>query len=335
MIDRDAFIEWANTHFDNVIIHGNEVQINDIWWIDEFGLPDSKNHCWVNTDKGCFHAFKSGKHGSVVRLVAEVEGCSWHEANALLGGENNIPFLQSRLEELFGYEEPAKITASVVSPKLPEGTYPIKDLSPNDPMRVKAENYLKSRKIAIGNLMVCVTGKFQDRIVIPYYDRNGNLIYFNSRALNEKDKLRYRGPDKDTFGVGKSDVLWMHSWPHDGSEIYLTEGEFDAMSLVQVGLHGGACGGKELGNKQIEMLRPYKITLAFDNDKAGKNSFKIGQGLIGSGFKDLYYVRPPQGFKDWNKLLVDHGEIVLKAYIEKEKKIFTQDTLTQLLFQTI
>jgi DNA primase len=186
--------------------------------------------------------------------------------------------------------------------------------------------------------MVCTTGKYSNRIIIPYYGPNGNLIYWNSRDMATESKLRYMGPDSEEVGVGKGDVIYMESWPKSG-KVYLTEGEFDAMSLTKSGLHGGACGGKALTDKQLELLRPYSICICFDTDKSGETALnKIGDKLISSGIREVSYVRPPVDSKnpqkkmDWNKMLVELGERIVELYISTQEKPFTYWTSKILRF---
>lgn len=328
-IDADSFIRWTEEHFDNVKVHGNEVKINDIWWKDEFDNKDEKNHCWVNTDKCCFRAFKSGKTGHLIELVMEIEGCDWDEAVEILGGEDSLKSLHIKLDKFFENEK-TDLKPKKTDSRLPSDTCLISDLLPKNPLRIKAENYLTKRKISVNGLMISANNKYFNRIIIPYWDKNKNLIYFNSRALDDDNPERYKGPPKETFGSGKGDVLWIKNW--SAKKLYLTEGEFDAMSLIACGLDAGACGGKNLCDKQIELLRDFeKIVIAFDNDKAGREGLKIASVLYSHGIKSGF-IRPPQGFKDWNMLLISHGENIVLDYIKNNEKDFTEDSLIKLEF---
>ena len=334
-IDHDAFVEWATSNFDNVIVSGSEVKLDDIWWYDEFGIRDSKNHCSINTEKACFNTFKSKRGGHLLEFVMEVEKCSWEDAASLLGADNSLSMLEKRLDKFFEVEaEMDFVPTAAVGGKLPPMTYLLSSLSEDNPVRRRAAEYLSGRKLAIDGLMICLSGKYANRLVIPYYGPDSQLIYFNTREINDKpSKLRYLGPEKDEFGAGKSDVLWMKTWPPTGSKLYLTEGEFDAMTLCKCGFKAGACGGKTLDPKQIELLRHYRVVIAFDNDKAGKDGFLVANELLANGFDFVRYVRPPNGFKDWNKFLVEHSELIVKTYIDQQEKEFGPDALNTLLFK--
>jgi DNA primase len=181
-------------------------------------------------------------------------------------------------------------------------------------------------------MYVCVNGLYRHRIVIPYYDRDGKLIYFNARAIgNEVPK--YRGPPKE-LGIGKGDVIYMPRWSDiiPGDLVFVTEGEFDCLILSQIGYFSAALGGKEATETHMKLLKPYRIVLTADNDEAGLGALlKIGESVLKVWSSDqeypLRYVRPPKGFKDWNELAEVHGIDVVDDYIRKRIKGFDANTI--------
>ena len=262
-IDFDTFVRWAEDKFNGlVIVKGNEVKINSVF------CEDNKFHLWCSPQGGkykrqggCYHCWKTGNKGTLLGLVMQVEGCTYQEAQEILEGGTSIRLLEEKLNEFFENKE-----KTIIRPeskiKLPDEACLISDLSPMH--RMEVENYLINRRIPIDGFYYCTYGEYRSRIVIPYYDKNGKLIYFNSRHIG-KSKLRYMGPPK-TCGVGKSDVIFTQKWVETGSKIHLTEGEFDAITLSVCGFNGFACGGKNLSDKQLDMLRNYKICLCLDTD---------------------------------------------------------------------
>lgn len=316
MIDFDTFLGWAESRFDSVIVSGKEIKLNSIF------VNDHKHHLWACPDKGVFHCWKSDQKGGLVRLVMDVDGCSYAEAAERIGAQqgDRMVSLEARLQEAFDKVE-TKPKGKMV---LPPNTYKITSLSKENAYRIQAENYIKGRKLPLGDLMVCISGDYRDRIVIPYYSSKGELIYWNSRDLTNKAYLRYRGPKKDEVGgIGKEDVLWFEEWPRPKTKVYLTEGEFDAMSLNVACLAAAACGGKAVSEKQIEMLKPYQVAIAFDADKSGAGALnKLGEVFEHHADFQVAYVRPPLAYKDWNCMLIDCGPKVIRAYIEKEEKVF-------------
>jgi DNA primase len=195
---------------------------------------------------------------------------------------------------------------------------------------LSAMEYLNQRKIPCEGLYICVEGDYKNRIIIPYYDKYKNLIYYNGRTLsNDKKVLRYMKAKPEE--ASQEHVLFLKDWPSIGKKIYLTEGEFDAITLSLAGFHGAACGGKYLSSDQIEILRDYQIVLAFDSDEPGKKALlDIGNQLLVVGFTNIRYVRPPTIFKDWNKLLQERNIETIQSYIEKYEKPYTSFTYTEI-----
>jgi len=332
MIDFEKFLDWAERRFGEVVVKGNEVKINSIF------TDDHKQHLWCNPyggkhdrPNGVFHCWKTDTKGSLVSLVMQVDGCTYEEALETLGGSDiRMAALEKQVQEMFANKKvETKLDEVVEKPKkgdkitLPPFTYAFEDLPSTSYHRVNAEVYLFNRKLSPKGLMVCTAGKYRQRIIIPYYDKEGLLIYFNGRYIGESDKVvKYLGPEKDV-GIGKGDVIYMPEWPEEGSVVYLTEGELDALSIKQADLHAGAFGGKALTEIQTEVLRNtrYIPVICLDSDKAGKVGMrKMVNQLLAAGFPRFGFVRPPKQYKDWNALLQKFGPKVLFHYIKQNTK---------------
>jgi hypothetical protein len=280
MIDFEKFLEWAESRFGDVVVKGDEIKVNSIF------ADDYKQHLWCNPyggkhdrPNGVFHCWKTDTKGSLVSLVMQVDGCTYEEALEILGGSDaRMAVLEKQVQELFAKKkEPVIEELEPVEPKsdkleLPPFTYRFEDLPSASYHRVNAEVYMFNRKLSTEGLMVCTRGEYRQRIIIPYYDPKGDLIYWNGRYIGDSDKVtKYRGPKKEV-GIGKGDVLYMPEWPEKGSVVYLTEGELDALSIKKSKLHAGGFGGKSLTDIQIEILRStgYIPVICLDSDSAGK-----------------------------------------------------------------
>lgn len=334
MIDFESFVQWCEERFPGeVVVKGKEVRINSIF------EPDNKHHMWCNPyggkhhrDHGVYRCFKSDKKGTLVGLVMEVDNCSYEEAREILSGNTPIRILEDELDKFFKEKEYIEAHPEEIKIKLPEYTYLITGLPKSSLLRMEAEDYLAKRKLPIDGLYVCSTGDYKNRIIIPYYDAKGKLIYFNGRSmLDRKDILRYLGPEKE-IGVGKGDVIFATSWPKKGEKIYLTEGELDAISLKVCGFNGMACGGKTLSDMQVEYIRDYRICLALDEDAAGLSGvMEMGRKLFANQISEITFVRPPVGLKDWNKMLVNFSAEIVQTWIKEHEKPFDDFTTLSLL----
>jgi DNA primase len=331
-VDFDSFVEWCEDRFNgDVVVKGKEVRINSIFTDD-----DNHHHLWCSPsggkhhrDYGVFHCFKTDKKGTLIGLIMEVDNCSYDEAKEILTGATSVRDLEDLLDEFFKKKEEEIEKVEQAKLQLPP-SFLITDLSKTNFLRLQSESYLLARKLPIEGFYIGIDDDYGNRIIIPYYDSAGKLIYFNSRALNDNG-LRYLGPKKD-LGVGKLDVIYVPQWPAKGSRIYLTEGEFDALTLYICGFNAAACGGKTLGEKQIDYLRGYNICLALDEDAAGFSGIiEMGKKLIANQFSDITFVRPPKGLKDWNKMLKLFKAEIIQAWIHENEKKFDEWTPDVLL----
>ena len=115
--------------------------------------------------------------------------------------------------------------------KLPEGFTLFKDSSPVYPVRRQAMNYLKSRgitddmieKFGIG---FCDKGDHAGRIIIPSYNKNGELSYYIARSWNPLSKAKYKNPEAE-----KDKIIFWESLIDWNKDIYLVEGAFDGLFL--------------------------------------------------------------------------------------------------------
>lgn len=327
-IDYDRFLEWAESRFDHVIVSGAEIKLNSIF------CEDSKHHLWCNpsggkkgVEEGVYHCWKSDSKGSLVGLVMLVDKCPYEQAVETLGAapSGGIDELERRVNEMFatkyGDDEAPKEEETQLGLEMPPDCYLFDDLPSHHRLRSQAEEYLKGRMIPTDGLMVCTGGRYRNRVMIPYLDRSGRLIYYNGRYIGDPgSNLRYLGPPKE-LGIGKGDVLYSRRWPSRGDKVYITEGEIDSMSMDICGFKSVALGGKSITDAQIEMMKGLQPVLCLDADDAGGDALpKAATKLRRAGFQKIRYIRPSMQHKDWNGLLVSKGQRVMVEYIRTQER---------------
>ena len=321
-IDYFVFRQWAKQHFKEMREKNGKIRLCSLF-CDALG-GDRKFHLYCKPSIGMYKCMKSGEKGSLYSLVVHVEQCSYDQAVEILeGNTQDLRYLEKKLEQYLNLEEPV-IKKEYVGTKrklnFPPNTFLITSLSETNHYRIRAEQYLQRRQLPNKGLLICVGGDYSNRIIIPYYDREGDLVYWNGRDLGNAH-LRYRGPESALYpNAKKEEVVWMQYFPKMGTKVYLTEGEFDAMALNECGLHAAAFGGASFNPKQFEMLAGYQLILAFDADKAGEQGImQLSEAMSQNGFKDTMYVRPAKPYKDWNEMLIALGKDIVKLYIEKQE----------------
>lgn len=134
--------------------------------------------------------------------------------------------------------------------ELPKEFKKFNEIHPIHIPRKEAYNYLKKRgitddiidKYGIG---LCIEGEYQGRIIVPSYNKKGELNYFVGRSWNPRARLKYKNPEaaKDFLIFNESHINWK-------KDIYLVEGVFDSFFLE----NSIALLGKYVNDNLWEML---------------------------------------------------------------------------------
>jgi DNA primase len=140
-------------------------------------------------------------------------------------------------------------------------------------------NYLKSRditdemieKYGIG---FCDVGDHGGRIVIPSYNKKGELNYYIARSWNPLSRAKYKNPQEEKDKI----IFWenMIDWDRD---IYLVEGAFDGLfldnSIPMLGKHMS-----ELLFETVHKKAKGEVIICLDAD-AWSNAVKLYHDLNG------------------------------------------------------
>ena len=157
------------------------------------------------------------------------------------------------------------------------------------------------------------------RIIIPYY-YNSKLVYWVSRDIIGKSEKRYLYPQTKEWKNKKSDLLY--NIDHCNKEnLLICEGQFNSLIV-----DGVAIGGAEVSLRQLKTiieLKPNKVTLALDQDNAGKNAVIKVSKVLYRYFKSLYYVDGPLSDIDFS----DMGEVEARKYIDKYTKQYSESNI--------
>ena len=178
--------------------------------------------------------------------------------------------------------------------------YPVDSILSENWLQI-IRDFKKDRQID-NEILYAWDGKYMGRLIIPIFDDNKNLIYFQARRLPKSGiEPKYKNPVAEKQNV----ILNKNKFDRTKS-IIITEGLLDAFTI---GKQGTTCLGKELSADFLEQI--YKFTdenviLAFDNDEDGIQSMKKFMKTRES--KMVKYFLMPDGYKskDINKLKIDY-----------------------------
>lgn len=156
-------------------------------------------------------------------------------------------------------------------------------------------------------------------IVIPLHDKNGRIVAFCKRYLNQSPKY-VNSKNNELYEKGEYlfNEYQAKRQLQNYQRLYVCEGYIDAMSAYQQGCACVAYCGSELTKSQILEIRQMVlhtpnvvIMYAPDNDDTGQSKIQRTWEKFNEFAPklDVRVVRFPEGRKDFNEVLVSGGNI--------------------------
>ena len=159
---------------------------------------------------------------------------------------------------------------------------------------------------------------FNERIIIPIHDLNGNPIGFGGRIYRTKDPSKYINT-KATKLFDKSNILYNYHRAHTklnkDESIIIMEGYFDVIRASTVGVNNCVAPmGTALTKNHIQILKKITnhIILCFDGDEAGLNATIRAIPLLEEAGIDTKIIRLEE--KDPDEFIIKRGR---DAFLEK------------------
>ena len=156
---------------------------------------------------------------------------------------------------------------------------------------------LNEQTITKNGIYYCDYGHFEDRIIFPMKNYDGEVTAFNSRAVNEPkvgmQKYKY------SKGIKVNELVYPPLLPNK-NYVVLVEGILDALSMQQEGIPALLNFGVNMtfGDLKIAHLIRNNITtiyIALDNDEAG---FKGTLNYLHSNLREFFLVKVGQNCPD-------------------------------------
>lgn len=178
----------------------------------------NKGNLEVNIEKSVFHCWvcgqSEGTHGPLGKLFD------------LFGNKK-----QKKIYRILKPETITKKEKVFKRLTLPQNFTLFKDSNPIYPIYRQAYNYLKNRGITDDmiekyHIGFCDKGDHSGRIIIPSYNKDGELNYYIARSWDTYSKAKYKNPqeEKDKIIFNEKLIDW-------DKDIYLVEGAFDSLFL--------------------------------------------------------------------------------------------------------
>ena len=278
---------------------------------DDFTLyPETNSYSSFN---GCCDG------GSIYKYLQEVKGMNedqaYEELKKLAGNPteykksvtNSIP--HKEIEK----ETPLKNYTDTINKLYNEQSQEDKNYFIN---RGLSFDIIEKYKLIIGDIKQLTPAYYGKKAIIPIY-KEGQAVFYNSRALEKNDKIKYmKAPGTATF----LNIDYLKETSKD-EIIIICEGEFDSLSLETIGIKSIALGGTKYAKGLIKTIAENPITkdiiflTAFDNDEMKKDGTRPGEEVA----KLFSYpkINIPIKYKDMNQWLIS-DKSDFKASIDKQ-----------------
>lgn len=204
---------------------------------------DDGFHLYYNIRKHVFHCMKCGHRGKRIP-EKEYSEAALEEMFAILQGTMDIVETQSLL------------ILPVCEPVRPGSMA----------MRYMLNRGVPRSKVDAMGCMTSTDFAYENRIIIPVYDRKGQVIFYQGRALLKSMKPKYLNPVTPKKGVLFYNMG--HTLPDSLPHLYVVEGIFKALKFWELGIPAVAVFGKEITKEQASMIwsRTESVTIMLDPD---------------------------------------------------------------------
>jgi twinkle protein len=197
------------------------------------------------------------------------------------------------------------------------------------------------RKMSVGGEIIQFGERKIPSIVFNYTDATGDTVNWKARSLNEKD---YRQQPNGTQQFYNQAAVLGGS----PDEVYITEGEMDALALVEAGIPatsilsvvGGAPAAKTENapdaKRYAYIVKALKeglddcgrFILVTDNDDPGRHLRNDLAAIL--GVAKCHWIEWPKNIKDANDALIGWGAGKLASFIKENVREFPIDGVFRL-----
>jgi DNA primase len=206
---------------------------------------NTKANFEVNLAKQAYHCWVCGNGGGLAQLLFKLQ-------------------IEYQIRQI--PKEEKVVESADKACELPEGCLPINHNLTNVDIVLR---YLKSRGIDEADVQRygIMWWEPQSRIMFPFRNELGNLIFWTARTIYKNARSKYIHAD-----VSKSDKVIIYNGNSEDKSVFLVEGVFDAIRLNKMGKTTIVLLGTEISQKLTEFCRikDYSVVLCLDNDASKK-----------------------------------------------------------------
>ena len=242
-------------------------------WI-EINCPfcgnDPSFHCGVSPQK-LFNCYICGEKGDIVKLVRQIENCSWHKVKDIITQFSEDLTVDLKKEDIRYSSKIDHLNLPKISSSLPcliHKNYLIK--------RNFDPDYLEKKY----KLKFCYNiGEWKFRIIIPFFLDN-KLITWSGLDVTGKADIKYKHLSNEKSIIPIKKTLYNIDSISEGDLIVIVEGITDVWRVKKKCV---ATMGIQYTQEQVEMIlkkNPKKVVVVFDAEpKAISMAYKLANQL--------------------------------------------------------
>lgn len=258
------------------------------------------------SDKQALVCFNCGETHNAISFLKKVDNIDFHQLMKNIG-EDEFDFISSKKTYI-------NITEPKPDFKLPKDYINVFDKAQQE--FYKDEYFfalilkeVKRRRldtaVNIGELWVSLDDWLhKNRIIIPFFDETGELLFYQSRAMTKKQEEEYGkyisclNGDKILYGLDRIDT--------STSNIFFIEGPLDCFFVKNS--FGG--GGIKLNSSQLDsfdtLAMIYNIVICLDNDFDNAEVVELYEKYIKDGLQVFMWGGNFSDYKDFNQYCIDN-----------------------------
>ena len=315
---------------------------------------------YVHENQRYFHCFGCGKGGDVITFVRDIEGMSYIDAVRKLADQYHMEMPEFKADPKAQEEKDRKDLLRGIMldanryyyanlTRKEEGQ-PAKDYLASrgfgDDIIEKyrlgvslsqdgLQGYLRRKEYKVPDIQACglIYGKdnidsFANRIIVPIFDAQGNVVAFGGRIYKEEDKdnpAKYKNSNTNEIFEKSNCVYGLNFIKEDRKkgirpdELILVEGYMDVIALGAAGITNVIAGmGTALNEGQIKVIKKntQKILVCYDGDEAGRKATAKNAPMLEAAGLEMKIVSLPQGM-DPDEVIKAEGAEGFKKYVSE------------------
>lgn len=312
----------------------------DYWGLCPFHA-DNNASMSVSQRLDMFQCFACKKAGNVFNFIAGMENISYGDAIRLLAREDGfevgntnihgnphdkdyevlglaVKYYQNNINSVLGQNAVKYLTDRSIDRETIKKFEIGLSISKQPLTPFLLNKYDLNKLIDLGLTNTDSKDIFNDRIMIPIHDLNGNPIGFGGRIYQTKDDSKYINT-KATDIFDKSNILYNYHRAHTklarDETIIIMEGYFDVIRASTVGVNNCVAPmGTSLTKKHVQILKKItnRVILCFDGDNAGYEATIRAIPLLEEVGMDVKVIRLEE--KDPDEFIIKRGK---EAFLEK------------------